>query len=55
MMVLVETQEDDELLNRLGWAIEEGIADHQEKQYSEIVKQAKETNKFGKGDARVSR
>ncbi len=43
----LETQEDcDELLNRLGWAIEEGLADHQEKQYSEIVKQAKETNKF---------
>ena len=28
----LQTQEDcDELLNRLGWAIEEGLADHREK------------------------
>lgn len=41
------TQEDcDELLNRLGWAIEEGLADHREKEVQEEMEKAKQHNKF---------
>ena len=43
----LETQEDcDELLNRLGWAIEEGLADHREKEVKEEMEKAKQHNKF---------
>ena len=42
----LETQEDcDELLNRLGWAIEEGLADHREKEVKEEMEKAKQHNK----------
>ena len=43
----LETQEDcDELLNRLGWAIEKGLADHKEKEVKQEMEKAKQHNKF---------
>ena len=43
----LQTQEDcDELLNRLGWAIEEGLADAREKEIQEQMENAKQKNKF---------
>ena len=43
----LQTQEDcDELLNRLGWAIEEGLADAREKEIKEAMEEAKQHNKF---------
>ena len=43
----LQTQEDcDELLNRLGWAIEEGLADAREKEVKEEIEKAEQKNKF---------
>jgi len=43
----LETQEDcDELLNRLGWAIEEGLAHAREREVKEEIERAKQHNKF---------